>query len=240
MLLVLPFAAWRRRRRIRHDPLVVFLLGLLALYGYGWLSQNWYYGRLISAVMIVAAIIVADEATKATRPFWIGAGAVGLLVLSLVNTTQAWHVLPVGSGNPLRLGWRFPGIEMMKPSELSVLSPFVRQGQVVISNASLSLEAAAFGAKSVWSDRPQMFVGTGQRQADVARFFDPSAAPEARRAVICRYGVSFLLMTPADSDSQGDGPQSLLRLGPMLYRNDRYVLVDLRSQAPCGEHRAPS
>lgn len=64
MLVAVPFIV-RRVLRDRGGPLLLMLGGLLLLYGYGWVTEQWNYGRIVSAIMVVAALILADERAQA-------------------------------------------------------------------------------------------------------------------------------------------------------------------------------
>jgi alpha-1,6-mannosyltransferase len=228
-LLVVPFAA-RRLWRWRREPLALILAGTLLGYGYGWVTGEWSYGRLISSAQLVGAIILADERAKAGRP---GRRGLQLATAAVVLTgvfllRNGFSALPdrIVAGAPYR--WVHSYVDEVRISDFDFLAQNHRTYTIVLSDLYTSLEVPAFGSKTVAFARTQAFVDTSERASDVNTFYGRGATAEFRQAIISKYGVS-LLIVPVDhltDDPALYGP--LLDLGRVVWRNDRFVFVDVR------------
>jgi hypothetical protein len=232
-LVVLPLLA-RRAVRVRRDPLLVLLVGLLLAYTYGWISRNWSFGRLIADIMIVAAVILAEElvriylVARTSGRLLTMVGTAALLLYGVWNVADTFHLLPTAYRSVLPVGWAPPDVDRAALSDFSFLRGHTVARSVVIADPGTALAVPAFGGRTVWVPRPEAFIDAADRQGDVARFFAVGSSDADRRAVLCRYHVSFLLLSSAQLRSQPDVFRQLLNLGVPRYRNSRFVLVDVR------------
>ena len=242
MLVVAPFVV-RRFFADRRDPLAMWFVGLLLLYLYGWRAENWSYGRLIASVMLVGAMILADERVRAGevaaalgkrgRPTlaWVQVTTIALLAVGVFHTRNGFAVLPRPVVEALPSGWTQIEIELADLSDYSFLPRFVGDGRVVLADGFTALEVPAFGGKVVASARPAAFVETAERGADVTRFFDAGTSEVQRRSIISKYGASYLLLRNSALATEPDKYGPLLGLGTVAYRNERFTLVDLHDVA---------
>lgn len=246
-LIAVPFVL-RRLLRNRDDPLLVLLCGLLVLYTYGWVSEQWVYGRLISAIMVVVAVIVADElagAAEEARAFggagrgaarWIQFSALALVAAGMVQMRHGLIMLPDSVLERLPDGVVVGGVGLAPTAEFSFLSRYVGAGKVVLSESHTSMQVPAYGGKVVGVSAPEAFVDTAERSADVGRFFDPSATEAVRRAIIAKHDVAFLLLRQSGFDSDAENYRAMAALGRVAHVNSRFVLVDLRQpEMPAGD-----
>jgi hypothetical protein len=238
-LVVVPFAL-RRLWSWRTDPLVLMFFGGLLAYGYGYLTDEWSYGRLISSVQIVGAIILAEERAKAAQTA-AAMGPAGLLRLRFLQLATAvivlsgvylmrngFTVLPDRLVADAPYNWVHGYVDEVKISDFAFLAKNHETYGIVLSDLYTSLEVPVFGSKVVAFARTQAFVDTTERGNDVQRFYDRAATPEARRAIIAKYGVS-LLIVPVDHLNEDPVLyRPLLDLGRVVSRNHRFVFVDLR------------
>ena len=244
MLVVLPFVVRRALYGDRRDALTLWFAGLLLAYGYGWWSQNWAYGRLIAALMLVGAMILADERSLAARIAaalgvvgrpalrWVQVSTLALLGVGLFYGRNGFAVLPPKLVDALPSGWVRNEIELADLSEYSFLPRFVGEGPVVLADGFTALEAPAFGAKMLAVPRPEAFVDTSQRSADLNRFFDKGTSVADRRAILSKYRASYLLLRNSALATEPDKYGPLLRLGSLAHRNQRFTLLDVRSVRP--------
>ncbi len=238
-LLVVPFAL-RRLWHWRREPLALMLLGTLAGYGYGWVTGEWSFGRLIASAQVVGAVILADERARAAA--WAKASATGRRVVPLATAIvvlagvffvrHGFVVLPdrLIAGAPHRLLHHY--VDEVRLSDFDFLADNSATYPVVISDLYTSLEVPAFGSKPVAFARTQAFVDTTERGNDVLRFYERTATTELRRRVISKYGASLLIVPVAHltRDPSLYGP--LLQLGRVVSRNREFVFVDLRPLTP--------
>ena len=237
-LLAIPVLAARFRAH-RRDPLVLMAASATFIFVFGGQSEHYSLGRILPLGMLAAHVAIgvwmAERAPVVWRrrgSFWrLTAAAGGVLVLLYgVLGCQAGLaravpsvLLPASVDHDARLDLGDAG--------LSFLSRETTPDDVALVP---DLEAAritpAMGAKVVWPGYIAPFVRDSDRRwADVASFFQTNSAEE-RRAIIRRYGVSFVLFDlrrgPAD-----------LSLGTVVHRDERYVLLAVSSEgasAPAG------
>ncbi|WP_199549312.1 hypothetical protein [Streptomyces sp. N35] len=194
-LLALPALAarWRRDRR---DPLVLmFALGGLTI-AYGWVSGHYIYGRVIQLTMMSLQFALAIELTG-PRPWTWGrrvlAAACGAGIALSFFSVQAGAVVPraldpVGFDQPPR--W---------PS-YSWAARHIAPGEVVLTDSDQALRSLpGYGPNLVappWPDSSMAEPERALRKQAVARYLTPGATPAERAAIVQRYGVRWLLLTP--------------------------------------------
>lgn len=239
-IFVVPFALRRLARR-RPDPLAVIFFGTLAAYGYGYVTQDWSFGRLISSAQITGAILLADERAIAVR------GAAGLargggvllrsvqaltltlLLLGGFSMRNGFQALPDRVLADLPAGWVRSYVDEVRISAFDFLAKNHRVYPVVISDLYTSLEIPTFGSRVVAFARTQAFVDTTERGDDLATFYSPTTTAEVRRRIIAKYGAS-LLVVPVDQLQVDPGLyRPLIELGRVVSRNGHFVFVDLRA-----------
>jgi hypothetical protein len=200
-----PFVV-RRLRNDARDGLSWFLAGLTVLYIYGGVSGDYDLGRMLSFIIMLLHIALADgllgwwqEATPARR---LAARRPGLPVLAAVFVFELVNLAP--------------GFARTIPSTLipSALArhmpprPYAHYGSalagvgaddVVLATDKVAWAVPAFGGKIVSTLDPQAFVADqGTRSRDVSTFFDSRTAMAERSAILERYRVSFILWDDAD------------------------------------------
>jgi hypothetical protein len=245
-LVALPFIL-RRAIVARLDALTVMFGALLVLYGYGWLSERHAYGRLISALVIVALIILADEraaATTAARR--IGAPGIPLMRWAQVSTAAlvlfgAYQVrngliaLPDTIVKHFPYGWVHSEVDLVHTTDLAFIPRFATRKDVILSDLYTSLEIPAFGPRVVGVARAEAFVDTSEAGAALNRYFEQSTRRSDREAIIRKYSVDFVMLTQERLVNDPTTYRPLRAIGTEVYANARFVLLDVRDI----EHSSP-
>ncbi|MDQ6728594.1 MAG: hypothetical protein M3066_20905 [Actinomycetota bacterium] len=238
-LIVIPFVV-RRSPNWRRDPLVLMFLGTLALYVYGLLADDSTFGRLISSVQVVGAIILADERTKvgeaaaemgpAGLPLlrWVQYTTLAIVVAGMFFLKNGFIVLPDRWMEHVPYGWSHSYVDNVKISDFDFLAKNAKTYPVVMSDLYTSLEIPTFGPKVVDFARAQAFVDTTERGNDLARFYDVSSSVEIRRAILDKYHVAMIVVPIKELTNEPARHQPLIDMGRVVSRNSRFVFVDVR------------
>ena len=238
-MVVLPFAI-RRLQHWRTDPLALMFLGTLAAYGYGYFTDNWSYGRLISSAQIVGAIILADERATAGqaaaalgaagRPLlrWVQFTTLALVLAGGYYMRNGFNVLPQRVLDHIGYQWVHSYVDQVKLSDFDFLAAHHKEYPVVVSDIYTSLELPTFGVKVIAFARSQAFVDTTERGNDLGRFYDPASTNDVRRQIITKYGASLLVINVTDLANEPKKFAPMLELGQVVSRNTRFIFVDLR------------
>ncbi|MFF1375710.1 hypothetical protein [Streptomyces sp. NPDC058308] len=194
-LLGLP-ALWLRLRRDRRDPLVLMFALECAVVAYGWVSGHYTYGRILGLTLVPPQFALAIE-LAAPRPWgWrrgalAGAAALGACVGFF--QIQAGAVVPraldpIGFDQPPRwpgYGWAVGHL---------------RKGDVVLTNGYRPTRSVpGYGANLVapaWPDASLDENVRAHRLAAVRAYLDPGSTRAERAAIVRRYDVRWLLLTP--------------------------------------------
>ncbi|MFF8640394.1 hypothetical protein [Streptomyces sp. NPDC015345] len=194
-LLGLP-ALWLRFRRDRTDPLVLMFALECAVVAYGWVSGHYTYGRILGLTLVPLQFALAIE-LAAPRPWgWrrgalAGAAALGACVGFF--QIQAGAVVPraldpIGFDQPPRwpdYGWAVG---------------HMRRGDVVLTDGYRPTRSVpAYGANLVapaWPDASLDEDVRGRRLAAVRAYLAPDSTREERAAIVRRYEVRWLLLSP--------------------------------------------
>ncbi|MFD5831981.1 hypothetical protein ACFWHV_00155 [Streptomyces collinus] len=194
-LLGLP-ALWVRARRSARDPLVLMFLLECLLVAYGWVSGHYTYARVLWAVLVPLQFALAVE-LAAPRPWRrarraLGGAAVAGVCAGFV-TVHAGAVVPrsadpVGFAQPTR----WPSYDWA--------ARHIGPGEVVITDGYFASHAiAGYGpnlAAPIWPDPALDERERERRAADVRAYLAPGSTRAERSAVVRRYHVRWLLLTP--------------------------------------------
>ncbi|AWT43608.1 MULTISPECIES: hypothetical protein [Streptomyces] len=185
--------AWRWAWR---DPLVLMFAVDCLVVAYGWGSGHYTYGRVLGLTLMAPQCAVAVE-LAAPRPWraWrrlLGAVAAGAALTGFL-TVQAGAVVPrsldpVGFEQPPR--W---------PS-YAWAARHIRPGEVVIADGYYAVHAlAGYGpdlAAPAWPDPALDEAERQRRVADVRAYLAAGSTRAGRAAIVRRYHVRWLLLTP--------------------------------------------
>ena len=224
-LLAVPFLALRVWRD-RLDPL--FLMALIggAIVVYGWWSGHWAWGRVIPLVIFAGQAAAAFEAVQLpARSGWraspVVLGRVALVALLVVVSAIG---IRVQGGNLLYVAplstWPSRLVSAMTPTPLpadySWLTEHTRRGDVVAAIDRTALRTIpAYGVSVVapaWPD--PLLPDEARRKADQASILDPATDPSARRSLLARYQVKWILLVNDEAASAGDFDSDEVVKGP--------------------------
>lgn len=208
-----------RLRRDRRDPLAAATAGLAALVVYGGVSQAWTYGRLLAPAVMLLHVALADalaagEERLAARPAWRAALASGVVALLVAGSWTAVREIVREARHPGDRRW------------LSFVEAHVGRDDVVLTDADTCWYVPAFAGRVVAYPMRLPFVPDHhERLRAVARFFEPDAGEDERRALLARYRVRFVLLPKHHFPERPDLPEAVAALGVTVHTGPEYDLV---------------
>lgn len=238
-LAALPLLLIRLIRR-KWDPLLLMLAGTLVLYWYGYAAKEWHFGRLVASVMLVVALILADEVATAGTPSerrsrWAGGqrlitlGATLLVLLGMFYTRHGFApTLPDAVLARVPYYWSHNFVDLTDFDDFAFLERNHEKYPVVLADSYVSLSIPTFGSKVISYARQTAFVKeAGARGADHGRFLNPATPTEERRQIASKYGAKLLVLTKGQVAAEPDTFQPMLALGEVVSENDRFLFIEL-------------
>jgi hypothetical protein len=233
---------WRRFRLDRRDLLSVMLVGGLAVYVYGYVRNEYSYGRSLAFIVLILDIAAADGVARLERGFrwrrssqWLRGGAVALtalLVLGLVESRGGLLRMV-----PMRL---LPtsvrtSDELVRPDDdYGFLNRYVDGRQVVIGATDQDNRVipaiAGQPLRPFWM--APVVRDIASRTSAEAEFLDP-ATPAARRAEIqSRYNARFVLIHKRNRAAASLVRQLQASGARMVYDRRGFELLELAQSSP--------
>lgn len=229
LVLVAPIV-WVRLRRDWRDPLSLLAVLYAILYAYGYVSGHWNWGRTISFEFIVAFVLMGEfvselesraRSGKLDRRLRVGLAVAAslLLVLELVNMRSGIEDAKPGATVLSDPGTnRFPGY--------AAVFRGTSRDAVTLAGLKTGRGIPVYAGKVVAYNNPQAFVDDqAQRQADVRRFFSPSTTPAEKRAIVDRYGVTYVFLDRDQANDASLAPAAIRVLGPVVRAEDGFELI---------------
>jgi hypothetical protein len=199
---------WRRLRVDRRDLLGLMLGGALAIYVYGYVTDEYVYGRSLALVVIVLDVAAGDGVGRLEERFqwrrargWVRAGAVtlgALLVFGLIFTRGGLvrmvptRLLPAS----VRTSDELARVD----DEYGFLSRFVSGNDVVIGATDednrVIPAVAGQPLRPYWKAPGPSDAMT--RAAAQAEFLDPATSSARRAEIRARFKVRFVLLHARD------------------------------------------
>jgi hypothetical protein len=221
-LLVAPALIWRLRAS-RRDVLLLWLLLLFLLYGYGAVSPSAGVGRCIAYIGVVlqlAAAGLVSHLEVAREGRWrrvvpvVALATVG--VLSLQDLDAFSRSSPFG---PVRV------------PPVAFLADRVGPIDVVLTDLDTGWAIPAYAGRVVATHHPLYWVSDReQRRDDVRRFFEPVTDSEERRRILRRWDVRFLVLNRGRLSVSDDELASIAALGRTVASRNGLVLVDVQAR----------
>jgi hypothetical protein len=214
-LIGIPLLVIRFRKNIL-DPLGLTFLGLTVVYCYGYLTNQWGYGRVISHMMMVlqislAALAARIESGRLSDRTIVKLTYAGMLALAVVFVVA----MVIYKGDDYR--------------KYSFLSRYTKQYDLVLSDLKTSLYVPAFGGKVIANPHPLYFIADyAERQRDLVHFFDQAIANQERMKIIKKYQPAFLLFKRAFSKTSPSLYDSLGQFGTVIYSDGNFILLSLK------------
>ncbi len=226
-LLGLPIIIWRFKRN-RLDPLGLMFIGLSLVYIYGGMTAKWGYGRVISYVLIILQITIADWISgiesrlsfHRVPPSILKLGYAGLIVLALFGLSFRHMIGPF-------LGRCRPGQESVIDQYL-FLQNYTGPRDVILAELEDAGPIPTFGGKVVATPKPIAFVrDDARRRQDVLSFFSKTATESDREEIINKYRVGFILLRK-NSAAAAELKQAFQTRGSVLFSNQWFDLIRLK------------
>ena len=215
-----------RSRRQWRDPLGLMLAGALAVYTFGWVTDNWAFGRVIAFGVLILQIGLAAGVADLEREGrlyrsdfpWLSPALVGVVVIlggGLVFTAPAWV-----RGFPLQFLPSSVEAKMARtPNDVASWQDVLGGGVVASTDPTAEEIAPAIGAKTISSYRPLAFVGDiDERRSAQSTIF--AGDLRAARPIIERYGVTHLV-------TLGPPLENLAQLGTVVPLSEGYYAIIL-------------
>jgi len=192
-LFAVPFIIIRLYKNPK-DTLGLLFLGFSAVYFWGYLTQQWSYGRSIAQTILIAHIIFADwfASLKNRRDipqdirYAIAACMIILLFVSMRN-------LPVSFWSQYRIQ------KIPEYSTLNFIAELTHRENIVLTDRYSGILVPSFGGKVVAYDLiykgQEPFVPDGMdRIKDMEHFFDEKTSAFDREQILTKYNVDFVLI----------------------------------------------
>ncbi len=214
-LIGIPLLVIRLRKNIL-DPLALTFLGLTAVYFYGYISDLWGYGRVISHMVMVLQISLA-WLTARVESRWQADKAVVKVSCAAMLLLSAIYVFKMAT---------YKGEDYQK---YSILSRYTKQYDLVLSDLQTSLYIPVFGGKVIAHPYPVYFVADhAERRRDLVHFFDQATTNQERVEIIRKYQPAFLLYKRAFSRTSPSLYNSLGQFGTVIYSDGDFILLSLK------------
>jgi hypothetical protein len=225
----------KRLKKNIYDLLGLMFFGLCFIYIYGGISYNYTYGRLISFIVLVLQIAIADwvannESIYLSRQYDIlskkkiyqfalcGFSLIIILKLAMqlrsyITTYQYYHSY----------------------KDLAFISKYTEQYGVILSDIQTSWVIPTFGGKVVAGLHAQAFISDHfQRKADLRRFFSKDATNKERLDIIHKYHAGYILlrnrpigMNKKPSKLDPEVINFCYLLGTVLYSQNGFILIKI-------------
>lgn len=207
---------------------MLMLAGMSGIYAFGAFSGNYSFGRLISYIVLILHIAIAQHLAILENKINEIHVSIWLRRLMVPATVLVFSLLL--SLTPLRETLSHILIERLPSCKPYLfLSRFTGQYDVVLSDIESSWLVPTFGGKVVAARHPLSFVpGHDARKSDVRCFFSKEASSRERRQILKKYRVDYLLLRKSVDLSWRDLQLSFLTEGSVVYESDNFVLISLK------------
>ena len=222
-------------RDARQRTILYHLAALCLIYGLGYVSGKYSYGRDITFIVILAQILLGAWFARSERrlddlyPTITNALRIALAI-GLIASSVSWLVPTFTRSltviNSLRIGRQVSNQQMY--SQLTFLPSFVKPGDVVLSDIETSWLVPTFSGKVIAGLHAQAFVADHEtRISDLTRFFDPNSDERIRQSIVESYKPTFLLLDKQETSNwQTIAAQFDRDTGKCLvFENTRYRLL---------------
>lgn len=222
------------KNKLTH-PIFLHLLILIIVYFFGWCTEKYSYGRVISFIVILAQILLASQFARFEvqlsqtypRTILTYRATLGIILVCLASSwlyptlTRSLTVL-----NSIVSGRTVSNQHMYK--NLTFLSGYIGSSSVVLSDLDTSWLVPSFGGKVIGALHVQAFVGDDeQRRIDLLDFFAKDATTAKRQTIIKKYKPDYFLInknTTKDWKHLLTGLDSFSKT-TQVYENAQYLLL---------------
>ncbi len=218
-------------------PLLIIFVATATIYGLGYVTERYSFGRIVSYTIIVIQIACAVAAFQFERwlqgsaPRLARVGQIATLLLLLFWASQ-WAPSSISrlltAGNSVWLGRTVSNQIIYK--DYLFLPRHISPQAVVFADIETSWFIPSFEAKIVAADHPLAFVKDAeQRREDVIKFFEQQTSIQERTALLQKYQAKYLLLNKQLNTSWAQIYSHFSNITPnaVLFENEKFVLIKI-------------
>lgn len=202
---------------------------LILIYTYGGVTEKYSYGRIISSIILVAHLVIADAIARTK----LVSGDFSARAMSRVTALFVVSVALIVSLSPSIRGAlvRLASPQVPTSESYRFLHYATRQYDVVMTDVLSGWIATTYGGKVVSTYHPVAFVpDVSARRDDVRRFFNPVTSDQERDHIIHKYNASYLLL---EKKINRESPGIYLQYfngNNIASENSKFILLDLKAK----------
>lgn len=223
----IPLLIWRFKSN-RADPVSLITAILVMIYAYGAFSHRWGLGRVISHIVLMLHLCMADAVAQVEASPWarISSSRALRIAFAGVVTLAVLSILYLDRGGLISC---YMSNETSDYRRYEWLSGATGQYDVVLSDLETSVYVPAFAGKVVGTSRVLHFVPDADaRNQDVMRFLSTSCTRREREAIIRKYGVKWLLLNKENVPGWATIAESFRDRAQNELSSSRFLLMRLK------------
>jgi len=217
-----------RLRHDRHDLLSYMFIAFSIIYVYGFLSKYYGYGRIISQMVLILHLILADWFA---RKIPIVSAAVSPHSLRNIEFKFTRAVVIAMSLFFLAVGiYRFhPGRDCTYQS-LIFLKDYASYNDVIITDLDNAGKVPCFGGKVLATWAEESFISDlSERREAIQTFFSPTTRDFTRWQIINKHKARFILLSLSNPSMPEDLKTQLRHYGQSVHKNKDFELIEIHS-----------
>ena len=218
-------------------PLLIIFVATATIYGLGYVTERYSFGRIVSYTIIVIQIACAVAAFQFEH--WLQGSApriarIGQIATLLLLLFWASHWAPssisrlLTAANSLWLGRTVSNQIIYK--DYIFLPSHIAPQAVVFADIETSWFIPSFEAKIVAADHPLAFVKDAeQRREDVIKFFEQQTSVQERTALLQKYQAKYLLLNKQLNTAWAQiySQFSTTTSSSVIFENEKFALIKL-------------
>lgn len=218
-------------------PLLIIFVATASIYGLGYVTERYSFGRIVSYTIIVIQIACAVAAfqfehwLQGSAPRIARVGQIATLLLLLFWASQ-WAPSSISrlltAGNSVWLGRTVSNQIIYK--DYLFLPSHISPQAVVFADIETSWFIPSFEAKVVAADHPLAFVKDAeQRREDVIKFFEQQTSVQERTALLQKYQAKYLLLNKQLNKfwAQIYSQFTTTTSSSVIFENEKFTLIKL-------------
>jgi hypothetical protein len=223
-LIGVPVIIAKLRRKWSH-PLVIMAVILSAVYVFGALSGKYTCGRVISYIVLLLHVAIADVVSDfdlklnnghrvdCLRRLIVTAGVVTFSLFLSWDSLKVTLLRAFSTQKPIYGSYLF-------------LTRLTGQYDVILSDIRTSWIVPTFGGKVVAALHPLAFVPDHNiRKSDLKQFFSKSTTFAERRQIIEKYDAKYVLLNKSILGDCHECVSSFESLGKRIFQNQSFLLI---------------
>jgi alpha-1,6-mannosyltransferase len=224
-LIGVPLIISKLHQNWRH-PLAIVIVILSGIYVFGGVSGKYAFGRVISHIVLVLQVAIADRVSEFELQISRGHRASWLRRLTVTTGAIAFSFVLSWKG----LNTVLASATSREPNYTSYLflSRMTGQYDLILSDIRSSWIVPTFGGKVVAALHPLAFVPDDNiRKSDLKQFFSKATTLGERRRMIEKYDAKYVLLNKL---MLGDCHECLLAfesLGKSIFENESFLLISV-------------